>query len=295
MDYVLHILIAAAIYSILSLSLDLLAGQTGLLSMAHASLYALGAYTSGLLAVHLGAPFLVGVLAGMVIAVAVSFLISLPSFRLYDDYFIVATFACQMVILSVLTNWIALTRGPLGVPGIPEPEIAGVVIKSRLAFVVAAIVLAVLTYLVVSRVSASPFGRVLRAIREDEIITQAQAKNVLRFKVSVFAFSAALAALAGSFYAHYVTYIDPTSFTVMESILVISMVIIGGAGSRAGPVVGAVVLVSLPELLRFVGLPSSVAANVRQIIYGGLLVVFMMWRPQGLVGKFVFQLENTKK
>lgn len=120
------------------------------------------------------------------------------------------------------------------------------------------------------------------------MFAKAHGKNTLYFKVAAFAVSAALAATAGSLYAHYITYIDPTNFTVMESILIISMVIIGGAGSLWGPLLGAVVLGVLPEALRFVGLPSGVAANLRQIIYGRLLVVMMMFRPRGLVGRYGF-------
>ncbi|MEK7676048.1 MAG: branched-chain amino acid ABC transporter permease [Verrucomicrobiota bacterium] len=138
------------------------------------------------------------------------------------------------------------------------------------------------------RITSSPFGRVLHAIREDDVFAKAHGKNTLYFKVTAFAGSAALAAMAGSLYAHYITYIDPTSFTVMESILIISMVIIGGAGSLWGPLVGAIVLMTLPEALRFIGLPSAVAANLRQIIYGSLLVITMMFRPRGLVGKYGF-------
>jgi branched-chain amino acid transport system permease protein len=149
-------------------------------------------------------------------------------------------------------------------------------------------IVAVLAYWVVRQIAESPFGRVLRAIREDELFTRALGKNTLWFKVAAFAVSAALAASAGSLYAHYITFIDPTSFTVMESILVISMVIIGGAGSRLGPLMGAVVLVSLPEALRFLGLPSPVAGNTRQLIYGALLVAMMTLRPRGLVGKYGF-------
>lgn len=135
----------------------------------------------------------------------------------------------------------------------------------------------------------SPFGRVLKAIREDEVFTQAAGKDVAAYKVLVFVIGAGMAAVAGVMYAHYISFIDPTSFTVMESIFIISIVIIGGAGSMWGPIIGAVVLVTLPELLRFIGLPSSVAANTRQIIYGGLLVAFMMWRPQGLMGEYSFR------
>ncbi len=148
--------------------------------------------------------------------------------------------------------------------------------------------LAAFAYLIVRRITTSPFGRVLRAIRDDEGFTQATGKNTLRFKVGAFAVSATLAAAAGSLYAHYVTYVDPTSFTVTESILVISMVIIGGAGSPWGPLIGAAILVTLPEALRFLGLPSSLAANLRQVFYGALLVAMMMLRPKGLVGRYGF-------
>jgi branched-chain amino acid transport system permease protein len=224
----------------------------------------------------------------MVVACFVSFVVSLPSLRLHDDYFVIATFGFQMILFSIFNNWMDLTRGPLGIPGIPQPVIFGWHVSSHWDFLVLSAIFAYFAYFVVTRLSSSPFGRVLHAIREDEVFAQALGKNTLGFKVTAFAVSAALAASAGSLYAHYITYIDPTSFTVMESILVISMVIIGGAGSPWGPLIGAVVLVTLPEALRFVGLPSSVAANLRQIFYGTLLVVMMMVRPRGLVGHYGF-------
>lgn len=288
MEYILHILVLVGIYTVLAVSLDLLAGHTGLLSIAHASFYGLGAYTTALLAVHFGAPFLVGVLAGMAVAALVSFVVSLPSLRLHDEYFVIATFGFQMILFSIFNNWMDLTRGPLGIPGIPHPSVFGWKIQSHLGFVVLASIFAAFAYVIVGRLTTSPFGRVLRAIREEEPFAQSLGKNTFRFKVIAFAVSAALAASAGSLYAHYITYIDPTSFTVMESILVISMVIIGGAGSPWGPLIGAVVLVTLPEALRFVGLPSAPAANLRQVFYGALLVIMMMVRPRGLVGRYGF-------
>jgi branched-chain amino acid transport system permease protein len=288
MEYLTHIMILAMIYAILAISLDLLVGRTGFLSIAHAAFYGLGAYTSALLAVKCGAGFLVGVLAGMGFACVVSFVVSLPSLRLHDDYFVIATFGFQMILFSIFNNWMNLTRGPLGIPGIPHPAIFGWQVNSHWDFLLLAGIFAAFAYFVVHRISSSPFGRVLHAIREDEVFAKALGKNTLRFKVTAFAVSAALAATAGSLYAHYISYIDPTSFTVMESILVISMVIIGGADSAWGPLIGAVVLVALPEALRLVGMPSSVAANLRQIFYGALLVVMMMFRSRGLVGRYSF-------
>jgi branched-chain amino acid transport system permease protein len=288
MEYLAHILILASIFAVLTVSLDLVAGRTGLVSVAQAAFYGLGAYTSALFATRCGAPFVVGVLAGMVVAVLLSFVISLPSLRLHDDYFVIATFGFQMILFSIFNNWMEVTRGPLGIPGIPQPVIFGWHVDSHLDFFVLSAFFAAIAYFVVYRITSSPLGRVLHAIREDEVFAKAHGKNTLYFKVTAFAVSAALAAMAGSLYAHYITYIDPTSFTVMESILIISMVIIGGAGSTWGPLVGAFVLVTLPEALRFIGLPSAVAANLRQIIYGSLLVIMMMFRPRGLVGKYGF-------
>jgi branched-chain amino acid transport system permease protein len=240
------------------------------------------------MAIHFGAPFGIGVLIGMTVAALISFVVSLPSLRLHDDYFVIATFGFQVILFSIFNNWMEVTRGPLGIPAIPQPVLLGWHVNSHLDFLILATGFAACAYLVVYLLASSPLGRVLHAIREDEVFAKALGKNTFYFKVTAFAVSAALAASAGSLYAHYVTYVDPTSFTVMESILIISMVIIGGAGSLWGPLVGAFVLVTLPEALRFIGLPSGVAANVRQIIYGSLLVIMMMFRPRGLVGKYSF-------
>lgn len=285
MDFLLHILVLFGIYTILTVSLDLLAGHTGLLSMSHAAFYGLGAYTSALIAVDLGVPFPASVVVGMLLAALISFMVSLPSLRLHDDYFVIATFGFQLIAFSIFNNWMSVTRGPLGIPAIPRPDILGWRIESHLGFVILGGIVALFSYWIVIRVAESPFGRVLHAIREDEVFAKALGKNTLRFKVVAFAVSGALAASAGSLYAHYITFIDPTSFTVLESILVISMVIIGGSGSRWGPLVGAIVLVTLPEALRFLGLPSSIAANARQVIYGALLMIMITWQPRGLIGK----------
>lgn len=295
MDYLIHIGIMLGIYVILTVSLDLLAGHTGLLSLAQAAFYGIGAYTSAILTVRCGLPFWTGVLVGMGVAAGMSTMVSLPSLRLHDDYFIIATFSFQMILVSVLANWSDVTRGPLGIPGIPQPTVIEWKLQSQWQYLILIGAIAVLAYLISHRISRSPFGRVLHSIREDEVLARSLAKNTTRFKVSITAISTAMAAVAGSLYAHYITYIDPTSFTVMESILVVSMVIIGGAGSMWGPILGAAVLVTLPECLRFVGMPASVAANVRQVFYGGLLVVFMMWRPRGFLGEYVFQGKGARE
>jgi branched-chain amino acid transport system permease protein len=289
MQYLLHISIVIGIYAILAISLDLVAGRTGLLSISHAAFYGLGAYTSALLATQSASSFPVGLVAAVVVGIVASFLVSLPSLRLRDDHFAIATFGFQMILCGILNNWTQVTHGPLGIPGIPRPVILGWHIDKLWEFSLIAFLFASFAHLVVWRIVTSPFGRVLHAIREDEVLATSVGKNTVRFKITVFAVSAALASVAGSLYAHYMTFIDPTSFTLTESIFIISIVIVGGAGSLWGPVLGAVALVTLPEILRFIGMPSSIAANVRQILYGSLLVITMMFRPQGLCGRYSFR------
>jgi len=295
MEYLLHILILIGIYVILSVSLNLIVGYTGLLSIAHATFYGVGAYVAALMALNLHSPFLVNILCAVVLSGLLGALVGIPSLRIRDDYFVIATFAFQVITFSVLNNWVSFTGGPMGLPGIPQPAIFGLQISSHVGFLILVGIFCALALWVTHRTVRSPFGRVLKAIREDEVFAKAAGKNVAAYKVLVFVIGAGMAAVAGVMYAHYISFIDPTSFTVMESIFIISIVIIGGSGSLWGPVVGAMVLVVLPELLRFVGLPSSVAANVRQIIYGGLLVAFMMWRPRGFLGEYAFQGKEARE
>ena len=295
MDYLLHILIIIVLYVILSTSLNLISGYTGLISIAHAAFFGIGAYVAALMALNLQSPFLVNIAGAVLIGGFCGALVGVPALRIRDDYLVIATFAFQVITFGILNNWIALTGGPNGLPGIPRPTIFGFEISSHVGFLILVGALCALTLFVTHRIVHSPFGRVLKAIREDEVFAQAAGKNVAAFKVIVFVIGAGMAAVAGVMYAYYISFIDPTSFTVMESIFIISIVIIGGAGSLWGPVVGAVVLVVLPELLRFIGLPTSVAANLRQILYGGLLVAFMVWRPRGFLGEYAFQGKEARK
>lgn len=284
MEYWAHIFVMAAIFTILALSLDLVVGHLGLFSVAHAAFFAIGAYASGLLTARWAMPFPIGLSGGIIIAVIASLAISLPSARLRDEHFIIATFGFQMIVFSLLNNSIELTRGPLGLPGIPRPSLLGWGMESGLAFCGLAGCLAALCFFLNYRLVSSPFGRVLHAIREDEAFAAACGKNSLYFKTVTFAVSAGMSSLAGSLYAHFTSYIDPSSFTVMDSILLISMLMIGGAGSVLGAVAGAVILVTLPEVLRFVGMPEQFAANLRHALFGVALVIILIWRPNGLFG-----------
>jgi len=293
-EYAWHVVAMIGIFAILSSSLNLLMGHTGILSIAQAAFYGIGAYVSALLTTHLGWPFPLGLASSIVITAFASLIVSIPSIRLKGDFFVMATFAFQMVAFSIFNNWIDLTGGPLGIYGIPPPKVGSWKLDTPFQFAILTTLLAWVVHMLAQRIVTSPFGRVLHGIREDESFVASIGKNVIAFKITIFAVSAAEAGLAGSLFAHYITYIDPKSFTMMDSVLVISMVIIGGAGNPSGSLLGALLLVVLPEALRFLGMSGSYASNVQEIIYGTLLVLLMMFRPRGMLGRFSFEGQTWK-
>jgi branched-chain amino acid transport system permease protein len=286
MEYFLHILVITGIYIILTLSLNLVVGYTGLAALGHAAFSCMGAYVSALLALNYGISPWIGLVLGACAAALLGVAIGFPSLRLKGDYLALATFGAGVIVYSIAKNWVAVTRGPMGLPGIPGFSVFGIQLSDVWQYLGLVFIFVLITYFVIRRIVNSPFGRTLRGIREDEVAALAMGKNINKYKIIVFVIGAFFAGIAGSLYAHYITFIDPSSFTVMESITILLMVVFGGMGSLAGSFVGAAVLVIFPELLRFLGMPSSVAAPLRQVIYGLLLVVLMLKRPQGILGKY---------
>ncbi len=176
----------------------------------------------------------------------------------------------------------------MGLPGIPKFAVFGFELQPVWTYLFLTTAFVLFTAFTINRIVDSPFGRALKSIREDEVASLSIGKDVNRYKLMVFMVGAFFAGIAGSLYAHYITFIDPSSFTMMESIAVLLMVVFGGMGSIRGSFIGALILVIFPEMLRFLGMPSSVAAPLRQMIYGLLLIILMLKRPQGIVGKYRF-------
>jgi branched-chain amino acid transport system permease protein len=288
-SYLLHILIMISIYAILALSLNLLVGYTGLLSLCQGAFYGVGAYASTLLMIKAGFGFLPSVLLAMAITALLSLIISLPSLRLKGDYFVLASLGFQTISFAVLYNWTDLTEGPYGISGIPRPTLFGVHVNTPESYLVLSGLTALFCAVSLYLITASPFGRVLRAIREDEVAATALGKNIVRFKVTAFAIAAAFAAVSGALFAGYMRFIDPTSFTLAESVFILSIIVIGGTGNVWGPLAGTALMLALPEALRFLEIPDTVAANVRQIIYGALIVLIMRYRPRGMWGEYRFE------
>jgi branched-chain amino acid transport system permease protein len=277
MEYILHILIMILLYVMLSQSLTLTAGYSGLISLAHAGFYGIGAYVSALLSVNYGLPFLVSLPAAILLSGLIAVLVSVIALRTVDDYFIIITLGIQVVAFSIMNNWVSLTNGPMGISGIPALTIFGFAFNSKISFFILTLLLTLIVWFLLRNITKSPFGRILIALSEDEIFTKSLGKKVYQAKVASFTIGAMFAAVPGVLYAHYISYIDPTSFTVSESIFILSIVIIGGMRNLWGSAIAAAVLVILPEALRFVGMPSNIAANMRQIIYG-IALIYMMFR-----------------
>ncbi len=284
MQYLIHIGISIGIYTLLAASLNLVAGYMGLLSLSHAAFYGIGAYTMALMALYLKTPFWVDIVGSIAVSSVLGLIVGIPALRTRSDYFAITTFGLQVIAFNIFNNWLDVTRGPMGLTGIPRPILFGWEFSTPFSFFLLTTGVCTIVLWIVYRMVNSPFGRLLKAIREDEIFAMSLGKDVFRHKLTTFVVSAAISAIAGCLYASYVTFIDPTSFTVTESIFIVSIVIIGGAGNFWGSLLGSTLLVAFPELLRFLGLPITLAANLRQILYGSLLVTFMIWRPQGLIG-----------
>jgi len=295
MEYVLHLFILICFYTMLSQSLNLSAGFAGLISLTHAGFYGIGAYTTAILSTYYGFSFWPSIPLAMLISGFIAFIVSLIALRTVDDYFIICTLGIQVILFSIMNNWMELTRGPLGIPGIPSIQFFGFSVESKIPFLLLSLFFVVVIWLLLRNISRSGFGKTLTAISEDEIYSQSIGKNVYLSKTVSFMLSAMLASIPGTLYAHYISYIDPTSFTVNESIFVLSIVIIGGLGNLAGSFFASAFLVLLPEALRFVGMLESIAANMRQIIYGLILVAVMMTGKNGVKEMIYNSRDNTSR
>jgi branched-chain amino acid transport system permease protein len=288
LNYVYHILIMICLYATLAQSLNLVVGYGGMLSLCHAAFYGLGAYIASLLMMQAHWPFLLSLVTAVVAVGAIARLVSIPAIRLHGDFFVLATLGFQVIVFATLYNWVDFTRGPQGISGVPRPSVLGITVTSPLGFLVLAFVAALLCCGVLRLLLSSPYGRTLQAVREDKIAAASIGKDVNAFNRSAFAWAGGIAAVPGVLFATYSSYIDPTGFGLEESIFILCILVIGGAGNFRGPIVGTIVLVLLPELLRFLRLPDNVAANLRQILYGLALILMMRFRPQGIAGKYAF-------
>ncbi|MCI8764443.1 MAG: branched-chain amino acid ABC transporter permease [Lachnospiraceae bacterium] len=268
-QYMLRIGVYVCIYSILACSLNLISGVCGQVSMGHAAFYGIGAYASALVAIHFGINWVVCVIAAAIAAGVIGVLIGIPALKLSGGYLVICTVGFGELVRLILLNWVSLTRGPMGLVNIPRPVLFGVTIKSGSQYMVVALTLFLLIYLILHNILNSKYGRNLKAIREDEIAAETMGIHVHREKVIAFAIAAAMAGAAGSLLAHYMLFISPTIFVGDFSTNILSMVVLGGMGFMPGSVIAATLLTVIPETLR--GLDKY-----RMLIYGFLLIGLML-------------------
>jgi branched-chain amino acid transport system permease protein len=275
--YVLQTLTGAWLYAILALSLTLVAGTVGQISLGHAGLLAIGAYASALLALDLNMPVGFAVLSAGVITALLGTALIFPAFRLRGHYVSIATLGIGEIVGLVILNWESLTRGPIGVSGIPPLQLGALALDSPVGSYWACLAVLVALALLQKRLLGSHLGRTFRAIRDDDVAARAYGISLNRYKGLAFAVGGFAAGISGAITAHLYSYINYETFTSQISILALTMVILGGLGNIAGAIVGAVALVGLPELFRF-------TAEWRMLLYGVVLLLLIRFRPQGVLG-----------
>jgi branched-chain amino acid transport system permease protein len=276
-QYIMRLMTIAGIYVILAVSLNFVTGYAGQFCLGWAAFYGIGAYTSALAVTKLGLSFWLAFPLAGIVAALFGIILAIPTMRLRDIYLALTTLGFGEIVRLVLLNWTDLTRGSMGIPGIPSPALFGQSLDSPFFYYYFILGMVLFVIAATGRMIDSRMGRALIAIRENEIAAKSMGINTTAYKIQAFAIAAFFSGLAGSFYAHYSSYIDPNAFGFGESIAILAMVVLGGMGSTTGAVFGAVTLSLLPEVLR--GL-----AEYRMIIFGGILMIVMLVRPQGFFG-----------
>jgi branched-chain amino acid transport system permease protein len=283
--YVLAVLSMAGIYAILAMSYDLTFGFAGMFSVAHGAFFGIGAYGGALSMLTFSVPFPLAVLIGACVSGLVALVVAAPASRLEGDYLVVGSLAFAVICYDLMVNLTDVTRGPMGLPGIPSPSFGGFVFDTPWLLLLVIGGLLGLAGVIATRVAFSPYGRVLRALKDDPVAVEAAGKNVMRYKIETMAVSGAIAGAAGTVYAAYVNFIDPESFVLRTSFVILVATVLGGVGTLWGPCLGALFLWVVPETLRFVGIPSDMRGPVNEIAYGCLLLAVVVLRPEGIIGK----------
>ncbi len=287
-DYYIRVAITVLLYVVLASSLNVINGFSGQFNIGHAGFYCVGAYTAGILATRFGISFwLLLPISGLMAALFSCFL-GLPTTRLKGVYLAITTLGFSEIIRLTVLNWTSLTRGPMGIPGIPFPKLFGYTLTSNTHFYFIILVITALMIFVTNRVLNSRVGRAWIAIREDEQAARSMGVPTFKYKLINLAYGTFWAGVAGCFYAFFASYISADSFILDEGFSILAMVIVGGQGTLAGPIVGASFLTILPEIFRSM-------AQFRLVIFGLAILATMFIRPQGIVGSGMLSKKVIKK
>jgi branched-chain amino acid transport system permease protein len=288
MIYLLHVLILFALFSSFAITLDLFVGKLGILSLCHITFIAIGAYGTTIL-LKSNIPFMVAWLASGALVLLLIPFFSLISRRLQLDTLILATLAVFLIVNELIENLRGLTGGLDGIRGIPRPTFFLIEVKGEIAWLLVTTIYLILTYYIVNKIRNSSLGRSMRGFRDQQALAVSVGVNPAKTLSAGLGISAVLAALGGGLYATYLSYISPSTFTFDHAVLILTMVLIGGADTKLGPIIGAVLLISFPELLRIVGFSSTKVGAFQQTFYGFALLVFTLWRPRGIMKGYKFE------
>ena len=288
-EYWLAQLTFVLIYSIAALGIMLLAGFTGLFSLGHAAFLGVGAYTHAVLS-NMGVPFPIALAAAAALSAAVGVVVGLPAMRVKGIYLGMATLAFGFIVEEVLARWESVTGGNAGIH-IKKPNLFGWVLETEIQFYFLCLVITVIATLGILNLLRSPTGRAFVAIRDSEISAQSMGIHLARYKTLSFAISAALAGVAGALYVHKLQFISPDQFNILQSIDLLLMIVIGGLGSVHGAFLGAIFLITMPQLISMVKdyLPAVIgqAPGLQGVVYGAVLIAFVLFEPMGLYGRWL--------
>jgi len=287
LNFILLIIIYIGIYAIAGIGLNLIVGYTGLLSLCQAAFISIGAYTTAILMTALHFNFFEAMFLSGVMAAFFGILIGIPTLRLKGDYLAIATLGFGEIVKNIIVNWDSVTKGPMGINGIPGPEIFGITFSAidKLPWAVLIWIILAICYYFVRRIVRSRIGRALEAIREDEIAASAMGINTAKYKIGAFTTGAFMAGVAGSLFAAYNQSVAPLTFDFMMSIMILCMAVLGGLGNNFATVVGVIIIVIASEIPRLVGISHIIPPQINQVIFGFILVFMMIYRPQGIVGR----------
>ena len=286
-NFFLLILIYSGIYALMAIGQNIITGYGGMLSLCQAGFFAIGSYVTAILATKLGWSFWATLPVAAIMSALFGLLIGLPTLRLKGDYLAIATLGFGEIVRNILNNWDSLTNGPMGIQKIPMPDLFGFTINPyrKYAFLVMVMIFVAIAYFLFQRLARSRMGRALTAVREDEIAAQSMGINITKYKVYAFVLGAAVAGIAGSLQAVFSLSVTPSTYTFMVSVMVLCMVVLGGMGNFKAAILGAFIIQLISYFPQLTGLSSVIPPQFKQILFGLILVVMMIWRPQGLLGR----------
>lgn len=280
-SFLIHLLTLMSIFAILTLSMNIAVGWTGLVNLGHFALAGVSAYAWAILILKFGVNPFIALLAAFVLTAALAYIISLLTKNIRGDQFTLITFFFGFIIWIILLNWKSVTRGSLGIPAIPRLDI----LKDDFNFFVLVLVMLFAVYFFTKRLTESSFGRALEAVRDNELAAKIIGKNTGALKSKSLVISSLIAGIGGILLASFIAYIDPNTYNIHDLVFILTALIVGGLASIQGSLIGVIILFSIIEILRTLAIPPEILGPLRQILYALFLILLIIYRPKGILGK----------